>query len=210
MHDYPSNLLIVLLFPTFASMKRTKEDILTLKAVVLYIIENSSPDRRDVYSIVKTAFYAQQMQFANSGMPLYKDDICALPFGPVPSDIYHILKMARGDQSEKEYHKTDGLIGIADAIGFDSEVFFPKENPDMDYLSKSDVEAIDSAIKRVAEMSFDDIVKDTHSQEWDRVFNGGKKGRKVMDNLNIAKEGNASPEMLEYLKEFFALEDALR
>ena len=31
-----------------------------------------------------------------------------------------------------------------------------------------------------------------------------------MDNLNIAKEGNASPEMLEYLKEFFALEDALR
>ena len=193
-------------------MKRTKEDILTLKAVVLYIIQNSSPERRDVYSIVKTAFYAQQSQLAQSGVPLFKDEICALPFGPVPSDIYHILKIARGDQSEIAFHKTDGLIEIAEAIGFDSEVFFPKENPDMDYLSKSDVDAIDSAIKRVAEMSFDDIVKDTHSEEWNRVYNGGKgkKGRKVMDNLNIAKEGDASPEMLEYLKEYFALEDALK
>ena len=193
-------------------MKRTKEDILTLKAVVLYIIQNSSPERRDVYSIVKTAFYAQQSQLAQSGVPLFKDEICALPFGPVPSDIYHILKIARGDQSEIVFHKTDGLIEIAEAIGFDSEVFFPKENPDMDYLSKSDVDAIDSAIKRVAEMSFDDIVKDTHSEEWNRVYNGGKgkKGRKVMDNLNIAKEGDASPEMLEYLKEYFALEDALK
>lgn len=191
---------------------RTKDEILTLKAVVLYIIENSSLARRDVYSIVKTAFYAQQMQFANSGMPLYKDDICALPFGPVPSDIYHILKIARGDQSEKEFHKTDGLIDIAMAIGFDSEIFYPKESPDLDYLSKSDIRAIDLAIKKVAEMSFDDIVKDTHSQEWNRVYNGGtgKKGRKVMDNLNIAKEGNASPEMLEYLKDYFALERALR
>lgn len=185
---------------------------MALKAVVLYIIENSSPSRRDVYSIVKTAFYAQQMQFANSGMPLYKDDICALPFGPVPSDIYHILKIARGDQNEMEFHKNDGLIEIAHSIGFDSEAFFSKESPDMDYLSKSDVETIDAAIKRVSEMSFDDIVKDTHSQEWDRVFNGGKgkKGKRVMDNINIAKEGNASPEMLEYLKEFFALENALR
>ena len=209
MHDYPSNLLIVLLFPTFASMKRTKEDILTLKAVVLYIIQHSSPERRDVYSIVKTAFYAQQSQLAQSGVPLFKDEICALPFGPVPSDIYDILKIARGDQSEIEFHKNDGLIDVATAIGFDAEQFSAKENPDMDYLSASDIEAIDSAIKKVAAMSFDDIKKDTHSEEWNRVFNS-KRGKKVMSNVNIAKEGNASPEMLEYLKEYYALESALR
>ena len=204
------HLLIEVLFSTFAVvMNKTREDILTLKAVVLYIIKNSSPARCDVYSIVKTAFYAQQSQLAQSGIPLFKDVICALPFGPVPSDIYNILKIARGDQSEIEFHRTDGLIEIAHSIGFESEVFYPKENPDMDYLSKSDVDALNSAISRVAAMSFDEIMKDTHSQEWDRVFHNGK-GKKVMDNLNIAKEGNASPEMLEYLKEYYALEDALR
>ena len=188
---------------------RTKDDILTLKAVVLYIIQNSSPERRDVYSIVKTAFYAQQIQFAKSGVPLYKDDICALPFGPVPSDIFNILKIARGDQSERDFHKDDGLIDVALAIGFDSERFSSRENPDMDYLSQSDIEAIDLAIKKVAEMSFDEIMKDTHSKEWGRVFNS-KTGKKVMDNLNIAKEGNASPEVLAYLKEYYVLERALR
>ena len=39
----------------------TKEDALTIKAVLLYIIKNSSEGRRDVYSIVKTAYYAQQL-----------------------------------------------------------------------------------------------------------------------------------------------------
>lgn len=190
-------------------MKRTKEDILTLKAVVLYIIQNSSPGRRDVYSIVKTAFYAQQSQLAQSGTPLFKDEICALQFGPVPSDIYNILKIARGDQSQIEFHKHDGLIDVAAAIGFDAEQFTAKEKPDMDYLSSSDIEAIDSAIKKVAAMSFDDIKEDTHSEEWNRVFNS-KRGKKVMSNVNIAKEGNASPEMLEYLKEYYALESALR
>ncbi len=188
---------------------RTKDDILTLKAVVLYIIQNSSPERRDVYSIVKTAFYAQQIQFAKSGVPLFKDDICALPFGPVPSDIYDILKIARGDQNEIGFHKNDGLIGVAASIAFDSERFSTKEEPDLDYLSQSDIEAIDQAIRKVAEMCFDEIVKDTHSLEWNRVFNS-KKGKKVMDNLNIAKEGDASPEMLAYLKEYYALERALR
>lgn len=188
---------------------RTLDDIMTLKAVVLYIIENSSLERRDVYGIVKTAFYAQQIQFVQSGVPLFKDVIYALPFGPVPSDIYNILKIARGDQQEKSYHEHDGLLDVATAIGFESERFFSKEKPDMDYLSPSDVEAINLAIQKVAAMSFDEIVKDTHSEEWDRVFHS-KKRNKVMDNLNIAKEGNASPEMLDYLKEYYALERALR
>lgn len=182
---------------------------MTLKAVVLYIIQNSSPERCDVYSIVKTAFYAQQIQLAQSGVPLFKDEICALPFGPVPSDVYDILKIARGDQSQIEFHKNDGLIDVAAVVGFDAEQFTAKESPDMDYLSASDIEAIDSAIKKVAAMSFDDIKEDTHSEEWNRVFHS-KRGKKVMDNVNIAREGNASPEMLEYLKEYLALENALR
>lgn len=164
---------------------------MTLKAVVLYIIQQSSPNRRDVYCIVKTAFYAQQIQFAESGVPLFKDDIYALPFGPVPSDIYNILKIARGDQNEIAFHKNDGLIDVAASIGFDSECFSAKEAPDLDYLSKSDIDAIDQAIKKVSEMSFDEIKNDTHIQEWDRVSHS-KKGKKVMNNLNIAKEGNAS------------------
>ena len=193
----------------FAKRMRTEDDMLTLKAVVLYIIDHSSMKHRDVYSIVKTAFYAQQIQFSQSGIPLFKDEICALPFGPVPSDIYDILKIARGDQSAIEFHLHDGLLEIASAIGFDAERFFAKEKPDMDYLSAADVQALDQAIQRIDAMQFEDIVNDTHSDEWARVFNG-KSRKKVMNNLNIAKEGGASPAILEYLKEYYELEHALR
>ncbi len=188
---------------------RTEDDILTLKAVVLYIIEHSSMKHRDVYSIVKTAFYAQQMQFSKSGVPLFKDDICALPFGPVPSDIYDILKIARGDQSVISFHQHDGLSDVAAAVGFDAERFSAKEKPDLDYLSPADISTLEMAIQKVAAMQFEDIVNDTHSAEWDRVFHS-KSRKKVMDNLKIAKEGGASPDVLEYLKEYYELEHTLR
>ena len=55
----------------------TKEDALTMKAVLLYIIKNSSEDKRDVYCVIKTAYYAQQLHFAKWALPIFKDKICS-------------------------------------------------------------------------------------------------------------------------------------
>ena len=49
-------------------------------------------------------------------------------------------------------------------------------------------------------MDFDNIVKDTHGDEWRRVYYSASQG-KVMDDLNIAKEGGASEDVVEYLQE---------
>ena len=125
-----------------------KDDILTMKAVLLYIIRNSSENRRDVYSIVKTAYYAQQLHFAEWGLPIFNDKISALPFGPVPSTLYNILKLARGDEQERFYLQKSGADIIAEAIGFKDESFSTKEDPDMDYLSESDIECLDKAIAK--------------------------------------------------------------
>ena len=94
------------------------DDIMILKAALLYIIQKSEERRHDVYDIVKTAFFAQQIHLSKSGSPLFNDEICALPFGPVPSSMYNILKMARGDEKEMSFHLTDGLKDVADAIGW--------------------------------------------------------------------------------------------
>lgn len=73
-------------------MRLGKDDILVIKAVLLYILTHSKDGKRDIYSLVKAAYYAQQNHLARYGTPLFKDCICALPFGPVPSNIYNILK----------------------------------------------------------------------------------------------------------------------
>ena len=178
----------------------TKEDALTIKAVLLYIIKNSSEGRRDVYSIVKTAYYAQQLHFARWALPIYRDKICALPFGPVPSMLYNILRLSRGETKERRFLKRKGLDIVADAIGFENESFYAREEPDHDCLSASNIECLNDAISKVASMDFDNIVKDTHGDEWRRVYYSASQG-KVMDDLNIAKEGGASEDVVEYLQE---------
>ena len=185
-----------------------EDDVLILKAALLYIIKKSEEKHRDVYGIVKTAFYAQQIHLSASGSPLFNDEICALPFGPVPSSMYDILKMARGDEKEVEFHKTDGLFEVSSSIGWEDERYFAKEDPDMDYLSASDIQSLDKAIERVSRMSFNDIFSDTHGKEWERAFNK-KSGKKVMDILKIAEEGGADESTLAYLKEYLELEEAL-
>ena len=186
-------------------MRLGKDDILVIKAVLLYILTHSEDGKRDIYSLVKAAYYAQQNHLARYGTPLFKDCICALPFGPVPSNIYNILKMARGDSRVLDYHKADDMHSASDATAFENERFSAKERPDMDFLSLSDIECLNYGISKGAGMSFSQIMDDTHGQEWSRAFNSGT-SLKEMDIMNISKEGNASDDALQYLKDFLDTE----
>ena len=182
------------------------DNILKIKAVLLYILQNSERDRHNVYSVVKTAYYAQQLHFVKWALPLYKDRIAALQFGPVPSTIYDILKMARGDKKVLTYYGNSPLKSVADAIGFQDEVFYEKEEADYDILSKSNIECLDEAIAKVASMDFDEIVTDTHGVEWTRVWNSKNR---FMDDIMIAKEGGADESIISYLQEALDLEEML-
>lgn len=186
-------------------MRLEKDDILVIKAVLLYILTHSEDGKRDIYSLVKSAYYAQQNHLAQYGTPLFKDCICALPFGPVPSNIYNVLKMARGDFRELSYHKADDMHLASDAIAFKAERYSAKEDPDLDFLSQSDIECLNYGIGKVAGMSFSQIMDDTHGQEWSRAYNSGS-FLKEMDIRNIAKEGNASDDALQYLEDFLETE----
>lgn len=177
----------------------TTEDAMTIKAVLLYIIQHSGSGRRDVYSIVKTAYYAQQLHFAKWALPIYDDRIAALPFGPVPSAIYNILRLARGEEKERRFLEKSGLDVAAKAIDFENEDFIAKEEADIRYLSQSAIGCLDEAIAKVAKMNFGDIVKETHGAEWNRAYHD--KTSKVMDDLNIAREGGADESIVEYLRE---------
>ena len=182
-------------------MRLGKDDILVIKAVLLYILTHSNDGQRDIYSLVKTAYYAQQNHLAQYGTPLFKDCICALPFGPVPSNIYNVLKMASGDSNELNYHRSDDMHLASDAINFKSGRYSAKEDPNMDFLSKSDIESLNYGIEKVAKMSFNQIKEATHGMEWNRAFNS-KSSLKEMNLLNIAKEGDASSDALRYLEDF--------
>jgi len=186
--------------------RMSQAEVQTLKAVLLYIIQNSRGDKRDVYGIVKTAYYAQLEHFVNYATPMFDDKIYALPFGPVPSRIYNILKVARGDSASGAYLNDERLVAIASSIQFEDEFFYTAENPDMAYLSKSDIDCLNRAIAKVAGMTFSQIKWDTHGQEWQRAFGTDAK---ILDNLSIAKEAGADKAHLDYLNESLEIDKLL-
>ena len=186
-----------------------REDALTLKAVVLYILKNCSTRvSRNVYYIVKVAYVAQQKHLAKYLCPLYEDKITALQFGPVPSSIYDALKIARGDAIAMYFHRNDNLHLVYDSISFSDEVFSADEEPDLNFLSTSAIECINGALKEVSAMSFDEIVNATHGEEWARAFNNPDS--KQMSYLAIAKEGGADDSSLSYLEENLELDGLLK
>lgn len=183
----------------------TREETLTLKAIVLYILKNGKTRAsHTVYYIVKTAFVAQQKHLAKYLCPLFEDKIMALQFGPVPSDIYDALKIARGDANTMYFHRSDDLHLIYDSISFNDEIFTADENPDMTYLSPSAIECIDEALNTVSSMTFEEIVNATHGEEWTRAYNN--QGSKNMSYLAIAKEGGVDESSIQYLKENLELD----
>lgn len=181
-------------------------DIQRIKAVLLYILNKMPEGSRDVYHIVKAAFYAQKNHFVKYALPLFNDKIVALQFGPVPSLIYNILRVSRGDAAPYRFCDDRLLVRISSAIDFQDETFSAREKADMDCLSASNIECLDEAINQVSQMGFDNLVKDTHGKEWKRAYTNDSH---VMDNLNIAKENGASEEILSYLSDALELDETL-
>lgn len=183
----------------------TELDIRRLKAVILYILNGMAPDCRDVYHIVKTAFFAQKSHLVEYGVPMFNDSIVALQFGPVPSLIYNVLKVARGDSKPYKFCDDRVLARLSAPIEFKDEIFSTSEKPDMSCLSKSSIECLDSAIRRVSGMDFRTLKDETHrSEEWNRAYEAG--GSHKMDEINIARESGASQEILDYLSDSMALD----
>lgn len=178
-----------------------------LKAIMLYIISNLKSEKRSVYFIVKTSFLAHQHHMATYSVPLLDEKIMALPFGPVPTDVYDALKIARGEEAAKRYHKHDSLHIVYDAIGYSNEYFLQKESANLDYISPAALISLDHALSLVSRMSFDDVLHTTHQEEWHRAYNSSSH---VMNPVAIAKEGGIDSENIPYLKYSLELDAMLQ
>ena len=180
------------------------DEILTIKAALLYILNRIPDNKRSIYFIVKTAFYAHEKHLAKWAAPLFDDDICALPFGPVPSMIYDILKGARGDKKLYDVR----LQEVAKTIRCNNEEFFATEEPDMGWLSVAAVECLDAAIAEISTKSFNDVYDTTHeSEEYKRARKTF--GKRIMNPVQIAKAAGAEEGVLEYLEEYLQIKAAL-
>lgn len=137
----------------------------------------------DIYHVGKILYYADRYHLELFGRLITGDHYNAMKDGPVASNTYDIIKIARGDgvyvpngcdtEAVKAAFKVSGMK------------LLPSRQADEDYLSESDLECIDKAIGVLGNMSFGDIRKMSHDGAWESAdANGEMPLESIVDQLN--------------------------
>ena len=180
----------------------TQFDKQKLTEVVLYILNKTKG--LDYYHVFKIIYFANIAHLAKYGFPMVSDEFCALPDGPVPSELYDCIKgVTCCDRELRDMLEKNVSKGTDDAY----YMLEAKRNADLDYLSKADIEELNNSSSENANLSYGDLRAKSHGKEWERAYQ--LQGRKVMDIVGMAKDAMASDAMIEYIKENLAIEAAL-
>ena len=184
----------------------TKEEILKLKAVVLYILDKSG--EMDFIHLFKILYFAERKQYAEYGQHLVHDSFCALERGPVPSLLYDVAKKVVG--MKYNHHPNMELVSDALTSGSGECQYMLKavEKPDMEELSEAEIEAIDNAYNENVNKNINQLSSASHDLAWNEAWDRSHNSH--MDSLMIAKAGGASDDFIAYLRECEALDSFIK
>ncbi|MCR5157531.1 MAG: SocA family protein [Prevotella sp.] len=166
-----------------------------IKEVLLYILGKTGVV--DYYHLMKILYLAERQHLAKWGDRIIVDDYYALPHGPVPTRIYDSLKAAKCGKG--------GFLSDVVSVSPDVPLVRALRDADMGYLSKSEIEALDSAIAKNIVKSFSELEQMTHDEYYFKALENGRK----MTTEDIARSGGASEQMVEFIREEMAFEEAL-
>ncbi len=157
---------------------------------ILYVTRSTN----DLFHIVKILYYADKLHLENYGRQITGDYYVKMPDGPVPSGAYDLIKIARGD----EYTYEAKVINVhpKNALNVEGDVVTPKREPDEDYLSDSDKECLDEAIKKYANMDGKKLWKIVHQE---KSYNKAEKNRAIPLRDIISLDIQNGKDILEYL-----------
>ncbi len=179
-----------------------KYDVLKLKAVTLYLLDKCG--ELDYIHLFKMLYFAERRMYATYGISLIKDTFCALPKGPVPSFLYDTVKKV----AESNYFEHENIDLLASALKhgegeYKTITVMAKEQPELDELSKIDIEMLDWVIEKYLNKTSLELSEESHDKAWQKAFK--VKNAHVMDGISIAEAGGASVGMLAYVEENEAL-----
>ena len=158
--------------------------------LILYILEKNGGEA-DFIKIFKILYFADQKHLAKFGRAMTNDNYIAMNHGPVPSNVYDIFKILKGQSL---------FNNMADAF----TPYFKIENnqnvislrkPDLDEMSESEVECLDEAITENNDLGFAELSAKSHDSAWISAERNGE-----IPLLKIAEAAGANSEMLKYIE----------
>ena len=120
--------------------------------------------------------------------------------GPVPSRLYDMLKIVRGDSYLSD------IEGLGNYYQVENWMYVrPLKDADLNKLSASEQEALTDSIEKYASLSYDEIKEKSHDVAWCSTARDFS-----ISWESIAREAGLDGEELECVKEYSEMAAALR
>lgn len=165
---------------------------------VLYIAQHVK--RSDFHKIFKILYFSDREHLAAYGSLITGDTYIAMEAGPVPSKIYDIFKIVRGDSYCKDTENLGDLFTIEDWM-----YIKPRQEADLNKITPNERAIFDNCIRLYSDLSYDEIKEKSHDIAWRSTAKDFQ--IKIED---IAREAGLDSEDLEYIYEMRNLENAFR
>jgi uncharacterized phage-associated protein len=156
--------------------------------------------KADFHKVFKILYFADRGHLATYGRTITGDTYIKMAAGPVPSKTYDILKAVRGDSYFSKY----AIIFTQRFIVEEKHYIKPLVEPDMDFLSVSDIEELDKSINTYKDKTFKELVNISHAFAWKNAADTSP-----ISFEDMLKEVDEDEEFINYLSEFSHLNAVL-
>jgi uncharacterized phage-associated protein len=120
------------------------------------------------HKISKMFWYADKLHLERYGFIVSEDTYHAMKNGPVPSHIYNMMKYAAGKEDIPASDKFRA-VRTSMSIKNDGWTVVPMREPNMDFLSESEIECFEDAMREHGHKSFSQLSDETHDSAWKSV-----------------------------------------
>ena len=162
--------------------------------VLLYVVgQLGMPGYHQTF---KTLYFAEQHSLVRYGSAIVGDGFVKMEAGPVPSEIYNMVKIADGRNQDKRLD-ANYIQSVRERIrAIKPNNLQALVAPDLDFLAETEKECLDEAIEFCRNRSYQDLKDISHDAAWDAASMSS-----FMDTLKIAAAGGADDVTLKYLEE---------
>jgi hypothetical protein len=143
----------------------------------------------DLHTLLKSCYFADREHLNKFHRPIFGATYRAMKFGPVPIEIY---EMAKG---EALWLAELGLSKYPWELEGYHVRLTANEEPHMEALSASDIEALENGVKKSLSLTFNERTAATHGPDWQAAELGFMKYDDMID------ESPDKQEVVSYLKE---------
>ncbi|GAB3832057.1 hypothetical protein GCM10028895_52670 [Pontibacter rugosus] len=161
---------------------------------LLYVVQQlGTPDYHKAF---RTLYFAERKCLATYGNTIVGDGFIKMEAGPVPTEIYDLVKIADGRNNDKRLSE-EYINSVKKQLGAVKPYNLKAlADPDMDFFAETEKECLHCAIEFCRHWSYSELKEVSHDMAWGAASMSG-----VMDTLKIAAAGGADEDAIKYLEE---------